>query len=113
MTTEVQVRQALERKIVRKVVRTLKAAGFVPVKVWDSQEYVDAVTETEVLDAVFAVDDSTIHFAPATDLEDWGHRGVYIVLGNGIDCLSDWHCGDSDFDAGLERVCDYINALEA
>jgi hypothetical protein len=50
------------------------------------------------------VDDGTLHFAPKTHLDCWGRLGVYVVLGNGVDIISDWHCGNKSFDAAVDAV---------
>lgn len=102
----------IEQRIVRNLVRTLKAEGFFATQVWDGGEYVKTRTEHEVLDAVFAVDDATIHFDGGKGANSHSH-GVYIVLGNGFDCISDYHCGDPEFDAVLDRVNAWVNAKEA
>lgn len=108
---ELQQRIALERKIIRHVVRELRAAGFEPDSVYDGGEYVKARTEHAVLDAVFAVDDATVHFDRGAGDNGRSH-GVYFVLGNGIDVLCDWHCGDDAFNAVLEKCADWIGTLE-
>lgn len=100
----------IEHAITRGLISALRGRGFVPVAVWDSEEYQTAegvtvtlresrkwtprqlMTVAEVLDAVFAVDAiSTIHFAPRGDLSAWGGHGVAVVPGNGIDFISDYH----------------------
>lgn len=104
----------LERLIIRRTIRELKKAGFVPVSVWDSEEYVPATTERKVIETLNAVDfNCTVHFAPAGDLKAWGRLGVMFVLGNGIDVVSDYHCGNPEFSAAMDRVSDYVNQLEA
>lgn len=102
------IQTELERAIVRKLIRTLGVAGFVPRCVWDGGEYVDARTEDAALEAVFAVDESTLHFQRlfAKD-DDWGRLGVLLVCGNGEDIVSDYHCGDSAFSAAIEKALDY------
>jgi len=101
----------IERMIVRKLIRECKKAGFVPVKVWDSEEYQTVRTEAETIEAVNSVDDSTIHFAPVDNLEQWGRTGVYIVLGNGVDCISDYHCGNAKFEEAIEAASEYAETL--
>jgi hypothetical protein len=96
----------LERSIVVAVVDECAKDGFVPVSVYDGGEYVPAADAAAVLDAVFSVDEATIHFAPSDDKSDWGKRGVFIVLGNGEDCISDFHCGDASFARAVERASD-------
>jgi hypothetical protein len=125
---KISTRQKIERAIVTALIAEANAAGFVPVSVYDGGEYVPdvaahgdpadankpepvALTTDAVLDAVFAVDVSTIHFAPTTNLLDWGNRGVFIVLGNGEDCISDWHNSNDAFNAAVEKTCDRIPGL--
>ncbi len=106
-------RQAIERRIVRQLVRTLKDARYLPTQVWDGGEYVKVRNETEVLDAVFAVDQATIHFDGGKGANGKSH-GVLIVLGNdGWDCISDYHCGDPEFDAAMDQVNAWIDEQEA
>lgn len=99
-----QTRTMVERRLVRQIVRECKKAGFVPVKVWDDGDYVPATNEAAVLEAVFSVSVSTIHFAPKDNLKRWGNLGVMIVCGNGVDCISDWHCGNEEFDKAVTHV---------
>lgn len=96
----------IETAIVTALVEELKAAGYVPVKVYDGGEYVKAPDLAGVLEAVFSVDESTINFAPAGEPKKWGKLGVFIVGGNGEDCISDYHCGDPIFAKAVERACD-------
>lgn len=119
--------QTIERVIITALLRNALAEGLVPVAVWDSEEYNGvplqwdgdladkpryiaanaivsrALTDAEVLDVVGSVDDSTVHFAPVTDLQDWGACGVLLVLGNGEDIISDHHCDDK-----LTRAVDAV-----
>lgn len=104
--TEVNARLDIERAIVRKLCRLLKAGGYPPSQVWDGGEYVPTTTENEVIEAVFAVDEATIHFSGGD--EDCEH-GVLIILGNGVDCISDYHCGDNKFDTILHQVQEWID----
>lgn len=93
----------VERAIVTCLVQDLAKAGYDAVKVWDGEEYQDAETVEAVLAAVFAVDQSTIHFQRKG--KKWGITpGVFIVCGNGEDCISDWHCEDGDFDAAVSST---------
>ena len=59
---EVSQRQAIERKVVRHLIRTAKAHGYALVRVWDGEENVRVSTERDAMDAVFAVDESRIGF---------------------------------------------------
>jgi hypothetical protein len=95
----------VETRIVRGLIHALKKAGFVPVKLWDSEEYQEAITTTQALDAIESVDAIvTLHFAPKADITAWGRLGVMLVTGNGVDIISDWHCGNESFNAAVESV---------
>jgi hypothetical protein len=102
----------MEKSIVRHLIRELKTAGFLPDQVWDGGEYVNTKNESQVLAAVFAVDDATIHFDAGKGANGKSH-GVLIVLGNGCDCISDYHIGDAEFEAVLDRVSDWTRKYEA
>jgi len=103
--------ESTEKKIVRRLVRDLKKAGYLSECVWDGGEYVKTRTEAEVFSAVFAVDTATIHFDAGKGANGRSH-GVFIVNGNGFDCLSDWHCGDEEFSKVVDSVCDWITSHE-
>lgn len=102
----------IERAIVAALVDECSKAGFVPVKVWDGGEYVEATTLDAVIDAVFSVDESTVHFAPAGDLVRWGKFGVFLVCGNGEDLISDNHCGNEAFAAAVTKACERASDLK-
>lgn len=99
--------QKLERAIVVALIDELSKAGYVPVAVWDGGEYVptkdpqEAMTTDAAIKAVFAVDESTLHFAPKDAIEDWGATGVFLVGGNGEDIISDWHADGGAFDRAV------------
>ena len=105
MSSSVEVPASLrvEARIVRRLCRELKKAGYFPDSVWDGDEYVKARKVADVIDAVFAVNSATIHFDRGRGANGHSH-GVLVVLGNGVDCLSDWHIADKAFDAVVDRV---------
>lgn len=109
----VQQRQQAERAIVRRVIREAKKAGYLPEVTWDGGEYVKTPNESAVMDAVFAVDEATVHFDAGKGNNGKSH-GVFFVLGNsGWDVISDYHCGDEEFNAVLSRVNDYVDRVHA
>jgi hypothetical protein len=106
----------IELVIIRRTIRELGKAGFVPVSVWDSEEYVPATSCRKVIETLQAVDyNCTVHFAPASDVSDWGRMGVMFVLGNGIDVISDYHLpvNKPEFGAAMERIAEYVKRLES
>lgn len=85
-------RQALERLIVQNLIDGALAAGWrVPFVDDGGDELVKCKTATEAMDAVFSVDDSIIHFVGPKMNKRYC---VYIILGNGIDCVSDHSVGE-------------------
>jgi hypothetical protein len=109
----VRRRIVVECRVMRRLLRECRKAGFIAVRVYDGEEQVKVTTDDSVIETVNSVDDATIHFAPKADRKAWGRLGVYIVLGNdGYDCISDWHCGNEAFDAAIERTTDYALTLD-
>ena len=111
MKTQEQLnrRMAMERKVVRHLIRTAKAHGYTLTKVNDGEEVVKCRTEAEAMDAVFSVDESTIYFRRPS--EPVGHCAV-IVLGNdGWDAIADnsegegWDGVMRDCDAYSDKLC--------
>jgi hypothetical protein len=89
----------VERKIVSNLIQVATAAGYALHCVDDGEERVRVSTEAEALEAVFAVDESTIRFKHPE--EPKSHCAV-IVLGNGgWDCVADASMGDR-WDAVIE-----------
>ena len=105
----IEQRQAIERKVVRKLVRVAKANGFRPVRVYDGgDEPVLVRLEQEVLDAVFAVDDCRVYFKHPAEAK--AHCAV-IVLGNsGWDCIADASMGPL-WDPVIKEVGAYAETL--
>ena len=102
------LRRKVEKAIVRNLVGECIAAGFVPMEVDDGgDENVPTIDIESVIEAVFSVDESRVYFQP---IGDRGHgkpkHGVFLVGGNGCDIISDWHCGNKDFNDAVQRACD-------
>jgi hypothetical protein len=113
--------QLIEKVIIVKLIEELDKAGFVPVQFWDGEEYQPIVwkngstgpdnnvqREKACMDAITSVDEGTLHFASKTDLKGWGRLGVLLILGNGEDVISDYHCGNAAFDAAIQSVYKFI-----
>lgn len=129
----------IERAILKTLVQNLGAAGFKPAAVYiedglyimpdaktgklkeydrgtEPERITYAMTERQIEETLFEVYDTlspTIHFTDK-DRTTWG-LGVMVVVGNGEDFISDWHCGEraKAFDAIVETVADaaYNGAL--
>lgn len=107
---ENEKRMATERKVVRHLIRTAKKHGFAVTKVYDGEEMVKCRTETEAMDTVFSVDESTIYFKHPDQPK--GHCAL-IVLGNdGWDAIGDCSEGElwDDVIAESSTYCDKLSA---
>lgn len=98
-------RMALEATIIRGLIRGLKAEGWLPISVYtDEQEEVH--NETETMDAVHSVDESTITFA-----KDGAAYGVLIIKGNGIDVICDYNVSRTNkygWNDTIDRITDEL-----
>lgn len=90
-----------ERRIVRRIIRAVRAAGDPIVSVWDGEEDTPATLERDILAAVGQLDHAHLY----TQSGAW----AFIVCGNGVDILTDY---TMDLDAALTPVFTYIDALE-
>lgn len=101
----------LERRIVANLIAHLERAGFQVHSVNDGDELAAVSTGKDAMERVFAVDEASLRFYRGgkkgqtfdeLSNDDW--HGVLLVLGNGIDVISDWNydAGDADgFDAAM------------
>lgn len=115
----VELFDKVERAIVAALVTELHVAGFVLVQLYDGFKYRPvphnrsnyALVE-HALRVVFSPTlntyHPTLHFAPKDKIISWGARGVMLVLGNGVDIISDWH-HDGIFSQTVKRVCDAVD----
>jgi hypothetical protein len=112
MITKAQLdkRMAQERQAVRHIIRTAKKAGFAVTGVYDGgDERIKCSTEKAAMEAVFAVDDSTMYFKHSDQPK--GHC-VVIVLGNsGAECIAD-HSEGPLWDDVMADVFKYTETLE-
>lgn len=111
MSISNHARCALERVIIRKLIRELAEAGFAVHSV-AHDEYVNVATEDEAMREVFAVDDCTLRFRDVRDRrKDPYLFGVLIVGGNSEDIISDW-TASGEFSAAVERVTDWVERAD-
>lgn len=88
----------IEAKIIRKVVRALKANGTPVIAVGDGYDEEKATTEQEIFEQVFNLD---ISWLMCND-GNW----VMIVLGNEWDVISDYTLGIED---AMKPIDEYID----
>ena len=107
--TQHEQRMAMERKVVRHLIRTAKQHGYAVTKVWDGGEYVRCKLEAEAMDAVFSVDESKIYFKHPDQPKS---HIAFIVLGNdGFDAIADnsegplWDAVMKECDAYSDKLC--------
>lgn len=111
----VEKRLEIERKVIRHLIRTMKKHGWIISYINDGgeeDENIVSPNESEALDAVFSVDESTIAFRKQV-----GKKGVtcfvQIILGNdGWDCISDYTFTDEFEKIMREEVDPYAEKLE-
>lgn len=88
-----------EAKIVRKIVRALKAAGDPIVSVWDGEEQVEVSTEADIMAQAFNLDSLGLY----TKSDAW----VGLQMGEGIDIMHDY---SERLEEALKPVTDWIEA---
>ena len=81
----------IERAIVTALVDEAAKVGYIPDSVWDGGEYVPVADLNSVLEAVFAVDNSTIHFVPRAGPESASSHGVFVVCGRSMPFLQTFY----------------------
>lgn len=114
-TGENLARLVLERRIVAALLAHLYRKGWDCVRVDDGEEEtqmpltIDSLAARKaVMELVFDLDDVRLYFAPTGDRDGTEH-GVLLVLGNGIDVLSDWSYTEGD-DDGFNAAMDAFDA---
>lgn len=97
----------LEVKIVTKLFEMLEGEGWVPKVVDDGgDDYVSATTWGAALETIDSVEWSALILDGGTQLSC-----VVLILGNGVDLVSDYSCSDTGFEALMERHADWIETL--
>lgn len=95
----------LERRIVAALIAHVLSAGFKLHSVNDGDEITPVSTAKEAMELIFNLDEASLRFykggrkgetQDALSADDW--HGVLLVLGNGIDIVSDWNYSTGDAD---------------
>lgn len=103
---------ATERGNLQKLIRQMKARGFVVSSVFDGEGTTHKFpNEADTLDAIFAVDESSLRFRKSLPDGTYGKRhGVLVVLGNSPEeVCADWNYSEGDAD-GFGAAMDAITA---
>lgn len=126
--------KTIERVILLALMRNMRAQGYEVVSVWEGENYrmpdrqgelqtyphgkepdimFNPMTDEQALTEIDSVDESTLHFTHRHS-RTWGNRGVLVVLGNGEDCLSDFHGADRSepFQKIVTDIYDKLNKGE-
>jgi hypothetical protein len=101
----VPARNALERKVVWNLLTYLQTAGFHVQAVNDGENIDKVATPQEAMELVFNLDDCVVYMHKP----GYGSHGVQIVLGNGVDVISDHSYFEDDRD-GFRQVMDDFDA---
>lgn len=113
----------LERRITAALISHLEQKGFRVTGVWDGEAWEKADTAKEAMEFIFNLDESSLRFVTAEGFDRDKHektrkgrnafakneRGVFLVLGNGIDIISDWNYHKDDSD-GFNKAMEEFNA---
>lgn len=116
----------LERRIIAALIAHLKRNGFSVVGVWDGEEFTKASNAKEAMEAIFNLDEASLrvitegfnreehektrNFKSRNAFADNEH-GILLVLGNGVDIISDWNYFKDDRD-GFNAAMDAFDAEE-
>lgn len=91
--------QQIERKLIEAAIVEAAKVGFHAYQVNDGGDNVPAQTVAEVVAVVDSVDEASIHFKH----EDGRRAWLYVVLGNGEDCLAD-HSVTPGFSDAMDKA---------
>jgi hypothetical protein len=97
-------RNILERRIAWNLFLHLAEAGFTASQLDDSDEVVSVSGAKEAMELLFNLDQADIYFKKGDD-----EHVVRLILGNGIDMISDWTFAGDDHD-GFNAAMEAFNA---
>lgn len=97
----------LEVKVVTKLFEMLEEEGWAPKKVDDGgDDLVPAATWSEAFETIDSVEWSKMRVK-----RGGGREHIVLIVGNGRDVVSDYSCGDPNFEALMERHADWVETL--
>jgi hypothetical protein len=97
----------LERRIVANLIARIEANGFEVRSVFDGERYERATDTKAAMELIFNLDHAKLIVRKPKCPEHW----IYLVLGNGIDIISDWSYTTNDPD-GFNTVMDEFDVEE-
>lgn len=89
---EINERISLEHALIKFLIETAREHGFLPLKVWEGEDYVGTPTDAEMMGAIFSVDGSTAYFKRVDEAK--AHCAVIILGNSGWDAINDHSCGE-------------------
>lgn len=95
----------LERRIVANLFAHMLAAGWRPYAVDDGEEVTKVADAKAAMELIFDLDEVRVVFANA----EGAKHTVLLVLGNGIDIITDWGFSEGDAD-GFNAAMDAFDA---
>lgn len=99
----------LERRIVANLIAHLEAKGFEVFGTWDGEQEERATNAKEAMEFIFNLDEVSLRIGLKGSGED--QHGILLILGNGIDIVSDWNYYADDRD-GFNAAMDEFDAEE-
>ena len=105
----------IERRIVANLIAHMQANGFVVHSVYDGEEETlikylkngDAIKAA--MEIIFNLSECSLRISRADQIEKW--HGIWIILGNGEDCIADWNYFADDRD-GFNAAMEAFDASE-
>ena len=97
----------LERRVVWNLFQHLSAAGWHVTQVYDGDEFKQVHTVKGAMELIFDLDEVSVRFARGKGKGN--EHGVLLIMGNGVDIVSDWTFSEGDGD-GFHAV---MNAFDS
>ncbi len=93
--------RGIEALIIVKLFKMLEEGGWAPVQASDGDDMVPTPTWSAALETIDSADCSALQVS-----RDGCYAWVELILGNGVDVISDYSCRYQDFDELMERHAD-------
>lgn len=88
----------LERRIVWNLLLHLQANGFALHSLFDGEENIPVTDPKAAMELIFNLDEAVVHVA-----RDRRIYTIALIMGNGIDIISDHSTASANFDAMMDR----------